>query len=126
MRKSNLVGGILLVLFGLVFLASNFGYIEPGFFYRLGQLWPLWLVVGGLLLMARNYGNLRYAAGVVVVLMLFVAYLDPAFLDGLGGYRYWAHGSIWHVSSFWGLLFLAGAVWVLYNLFGRNHKHETR
>lgn len=126
MRKSNMVGGILLVLFGLLFLASNFGYIEPGYFYRLGQLWPLWLVVAGLLLIARNYQGLRYAAALVLALMLLVAFLDPAFLDGMNGYRYWHHGSTWHFSSFVGLLFLAGAVWVFYNLFGRNRKHETR
>jgi len=125
-RKSNLVGGILLLGFGLVFLASNFGYIEPGYFYRLGQLWPLWLVVGGLLVMARNYAPLRYAAGAVVAFMLLMAFLDPAFLDGMHGYRFWRHGSGWHLSSFGGLLFLAGAVWVLYNLFGRNRQHETR
>jgi len=126
MRKSNMVGGVLLVLFGLVFLAGNFGYIEPGYFYRLGQLWPLWLVVGGLLLLARNYEKLRYAAGIVVALMLLSAFLEPVFLDGMNSYRYWDHGSTWHFSSFWGLLFLAGAVWVLYNLFGRSQNHETR
>jgi drug/metabolite transporter (DMT)-like permease len=125
MRKSNLTGGIILVLFGLLFLAGNLGYVEPGFFYRLGQMWPLWLVVGGLLIMARNWPGLRFAAGAVVALMLLAAVVDPGFLDSMGGYRYWRHGGLWHMSSFWGLLFLAGAVWVLYNIFGRG-RHETR
>jgi hypothetical protein len=125
MRKSNLTGGILLVFFGLVFLAGNFGYIEPGFFYRLGQMWPLWLVVGGLLLIARNWPGLRLAAAGVVLLMLLGALFDPAFLDSVSGYRYWRHGGLWHMTSFWGLLFLAGAVWVLYTIFGRD-RHEAR
>lgn len=123
MRKSNLVGGILLILFGVMFLAVNYGFIEPGYFHRLGQLWPLWLVVVGFLLLARSYPRLRLAAGAVVVLMLLAAVTHPGFLDSFHGYRYWHH--TWSTSSFGGLLFLVGAVWVLYTLFGRDHKRAT-
>ena len=73
MRKSNLIGGLLLIFAGLVFMASNLGYIDQGFFFRLGQLWPFWLVVGGLMMLSRSYERLRMAAGAVVVLMLLVA-----------------------------------------------------
>lgn len=118
MRKSNLTGGILLIFAGLVFMASNLGYIDQGFFFRLGQLWPFWLVVGGLMMLSRSHESFRIAAGGVVVLMLVVAIADPGFLDSFHGYRYWRHS--WSASSVWGLLFLAGSVWVLYNLFGRS------
>ena len=120
MRRSNVVGGLMLIFFGLIFLASNLGYIDPGYFHRLGQLWPLWLVVGGLMLLAHNYPALRIAAGSVVVIMLLVALTDPGFLDSFHGYRYWRHS--WGPSSFWGLLFLVGGVWFLYSVFGRNKR----
>ena len=91
-----------MISFGLVFLAGNLGFIDAGYFYRLGQLWPLWLVVGGFLLLSKTYPNLRLAAGGVVGLMLLLAILHPAFLDSFHGYRYWQHS--WGAHSFWGLL----------------------
>jgi len=124
MRKPNVVGGALLILFGFVFLAGNMGYIDSGYFYRLGQLWPLWLVVGGCLLLARTYPAVRYGAGGVVLLMLLLAITHPAFLDSFSGYRYWRHA--WEISSYWGLLFLLGAVWVLYSLFGKDGKRAAK
>ena len=123
MHRPNLVGGVLLIFFGLVFLAGNLGFIDPGYFYRLGQLWPLWFVVGGLLLMSRTFPRLRLAAGVVVALMLATAIVDPAFMDSFSGYRFWHRD--WTTHSFWGLLFLAGSVWVLYSLFGRKSQHAS-
>lgn len=124
MAKSNIVGGGLLIFFGLVFLAANLGWIDPGYFYRLGRLWPMWLVVGGLLLLSRSFASLRYWAGGVVVLMLLAAVMQPAFLDSFHGRGYFRHG--WGPHSFWGLLFLAGAVWVLYLLFGRSTDRATQ
>lgn len=124
MSRANILGGALLIFFGLVFLAGNLGWIHPGYFYRLGQLWPLWLVVGGLLLLARSFPVLRYWAGGVVVLMLLAAVTQPRFLDSLSGHGYFRHG--WGPHSFWGLLFLAGAVWVLYTLFGRTESRATQ
>jgi len=128
MRKSNMVGGILLLFFGLVFLAGNLGYLEQGYFYRLGQLWPLWLLVAGFMVLARGNSNFRYAAGATVALMLILAVWGPSFLDTYSyGRYYWRHDFPFeHMSSFWGLLFLAGAVWLLYSLFGRNHTNETK
>ena len=122
MRKSNVVGGVLLIFFGLVFLAGNMGYIDAGYFYRLGQLWPLWLVVGGCLMLARTYPGARYVAGGVVGLMLLMAVTAPRFMDSFRGYRYWHH---WEPSTMWGLLFLAGSVWVLYSLFGKDRKRAA-
>jgi drug/metabolite transporter (DMT)-like permease len=119
-----MLGGALLIFFGLVFLAANLGWIHPGYFYRLGQLWPMWLVVAGLLLMSRSFPRLRYWAGAVVVLMLLAAVAQPQFLDSFHGRSYFRHG--WGAHSFWGLLFLAGAVWVLYNLFGRSADRATQ
>jgi len=81
MTRANILGGILLIFFGLVFLAGNLGWVNPGYFYRLGQLWPLWLVVGGLLLLSRSFPTLRYWAGGVVVLMLLAAVTQPRFLE---------------------------------------------
>ena len=124
MSRANLLGGILLIFFGLVFLAANLGWINPGYFYRLGQLWPLWLVVAGFMLMSRSFPMLRYWAGSVVVLMLVAALTQPKFLDSFHGYGYFRHG--WGPHSFWGLLFLAGAVWVLYSLFGRSESRATQ
>lgn len=122
MTRANVVAGVLLIFFGLVFLAANVGWIHPGYFYRLGQLWPLWLVVGGLMLLSRSLPVLRYWAGGVVVLMLLAAVAQPRFLDSFHG-GYFRHG--WGPHSFWGLLFLAGAVWVLYLLFGRTGDRAT-
>lgn len=123
MSKPNIIGGGLLILFGLVFLAANLGWVNPGYFYRLGQLWPMWLIVGGLLLLARSFSVLRFWAGGVVVLMLLAAVTHPRFLDSFHVGGYVRHG--WGPHSFWGLLFLAGAVWVLYNLFGRSVDRAT-
>ena len=124
MRKSNTVGGVLLIFFGLVFLAGNLGFVDPGYFYRLGQLWPLWFVIGGCLLLSRTYPVARLVAGGIVVLMLLLAIVHPEFMDSFRGYRYWRHS--WELSSFWGLLFLAGSVWVLYSLFGRNGARASK
>ena len=124
MVRTNILGGALLIFFGLVFLAANLGFVDPGYFYRLGQLWPLWLVVGGFLLLSRTFPSMRLAAGSVVGLMLLTAIIGPNFLDSFHGYRYWQHS--WGAHSFWGLLFLVGAVWVLYSLFGRDGERATK
>lgn len=52
MRRDNTVRGVILVLLGVFFLASNFGWINWG---SLWKFWPLILVaVGVSMLMPKN------------------------------------------------------------------------
>lgn len=45
MKKNDLIGGVILILVGMMFLAGNY---DLGFDVNFGRLWPLILVVLGL------------------------------------------------------------------------------
>ncbi|QRN85124.1 hypothetical protein JR334_09145 [Clostridia bacterium] len=47
-KKSNVFGGILLILAGLIFLSSNFNIIPWDFWRDLWKFWPVILILLGL------------------------------------------------------------------------------
>jgi len=47
-RGGGVFGPVLLIAIGLLFLASNLGYLGPVSWFQLLQLWPLLLVLGGI------------------------------------------------------------------------------
>lgn len=48
MRRKSILSGLILILVGLWFLASNLGFRWPGFL-DWGQLWPAFIILGGLI-----------------------------------------------------------------------------
>ena len=55
---SYLVGGLLIVLGG-IFLLDNFGYLDADWAFE--NLWPLLLVLGGVILISRRRGRLDHS-----------------------------------------------------------------
>ncbi|HKA35463.1 MAG TPA: DUF5668 domain-containing protein [Thermoanaerobaculia bacterium] len=63
-RASRLVGGLLLLLLGTLFVLQNLGYVRAG---RLGDYWPLLLVWVGLARMLTH--RRHFASGLVIFLL---------------------------------------------------------
>ena len=63
-RASRLVGGILLLFLGALFVLQNLGYVRAG---RIGDYWPLLLVWVGLVRMLSH--RRQFASGLVVFLL---------------------------------------------------------
>ncbi len=67
MRKGNLLTGIILILFGVIFLLSNFGIVNISF----QKLWPLLILIPGVLLELSFFIN-RREPGVLVPAGIFI------------------------------------------------------
>lgn len=70
-ERDSLVGPILMVGAGIIFLFNNLGWVEWSIWESLLRLWPLLLIIGGLDLIIGR----RSAVGGVVVAILAVALL---------------------------------------------------
>ena len=92
MRAVNIVGPIFLIGLGLLFLLNNFGFHIP-FGRLIGQLWPLFLIVPGVLqiLRATAAGPVRadgaLTGGVVMVTVGGLFLLQN--ITGIGFGRTW-------------------------------------
>lgn len=108
---SRIVGGLLLLILGTVFLLQNFGVLHAG---RLGDYWPLILVWVGLARILTPRGRHRFASG-VVILALGIAFQ----LDRLG--------VLWiHARDFWPLLLVvAGLALVAESFIGRSPRNGS-
>lgn len=105
-RISRIVGGLMLLILGAVFLLQNFGMLHAG---RVGDYWPLLLVWVGLTRMIGGSRGRHHFASGVVILALGVAFQ----LDRLG--------IVWiHARDFWPLLLVvAGVALVAESVMGR-------
>lgn len=105
-RISRIVGGLMLLTLGAVFLLQNFGVLHAG---RVGDYWPLLLVWVGLSRMIGGTRGRHHFASGVVILALGVAFQ----LDRLG--------IVWiHARDFWPLLLVvAGVALVAESVMGR-------
>ncbi len=72
-NRAGLLGGIALILLGLTFLLNNFGLVPDS----LANLWPLFVIGGGIWLLARAARRRRGGGivGGVLVLALGVFWL---------------------------------------------------
>ncbi|MDO9548996.1 MAG: hypothetical protein Q7J65_08555 [Candidatus Marinimicrobia bacterium] len=103
-NKSNFITGFLLILLGIFLLSAQFGYI------CWGNLWPFFLIIGGVLfflgflLNRRNYGLLMPGSVLTVIGLLFL---------------YTNAGRWYEMENFWPTFVLApGIGFVLMFLFG--------
>jgi cell wall-active antibiotic response 4TMS protein YvqF len=70
-RRGGVVGPLILIFLGAVFLLQNTGYLPPNFWLNLWKLWPLVLVLVGIeLLLAHRVPWLALAGLAAVVLVL--------------------------------------------------------
>jgi Domain of unknown function (DUF5668) len=71
MRNRNLFWPAVLILIGVIALLINSGAVSPDRLYRLGDLWPLILIVIGLEILARRalHGAMSDLAAVLVILV---------------------------------------------------------
>ena len=53
-RRGGVVGPLVLIFIGVVFLLQNTGYLPPNFWVNLWRLWPLLLVLAGIELLFAN------------------------------------------------------------------------
>jgi Domain of unknown function (DUF5668) len=72
-RRGGVVGPLILIFIGSVFLLENTGYLPPNTWLNLWRLWPLALVLGGVeLLFAHRIPWLLLAALAVMVMVVGV------------------------------------------------------
>ena len=70
-RRGGVVGPLVLIFIGAVFLLQNTGYLPPTFWVNLWRLWPLLLVLAGIeLLVAHRIPWLILACVAALVLVL--------------------------------------------------------
>jgi hypothetical protein len=70
-RRGGVVGPLILIFIGCVFLLQNTGYLPPNFWVNLWRLWPVILVLIGIeLLLAHRVPWLALAALATVVLII--------------------------------------------------------
>ena len=70
-RRGGVVGPLVLIFIGGVFLLQNAGYLPPNFWTNLWRLWPLVLVLAGIeLLLAHRVPWLALAGLAAIVLIL--------------------------------------------------------
>jgi len=70
-RRGGVVGPLILIFIGAVFLLQNTGYLPPNFWVNLWRLWPLILVLIGIeLLLAHRIPWLAVAGLTALVLLL--------------------------------------------------------
>jgi len=70
--RGGLVGPVLLIGLGLVFLAQNMGWVGPGIWLSLLRMWPLILVAVGVDLLIPRRSALGTLLSLVLVLAVFV------------------------------------------------------
>lgn len=58
MQSKSIVGALILIVFGVVFLLSNLGLV-PRFGHLMAQWWPLILIVVGVSQLVRRRSNNR-------------------------------------------------------------------
>jgi len=78
-RRHSVVGPLILIVFGLLFLLRNFGYTIP-LFHNFAKFWPLLLVVIGLVRLAEFFAARKaqrpmpgMGAGTVFLLLIVIA-----------------------------------------------------
>jgi hypothetical protein len=79
-RRGGVVGPLILIFLGGVFLLQNTGYLPPNFWVNLWRLWPVILVLVGIeLLLANRIPWLVLAGLAAVVLVLGAAVTNSGF-----------------------------------------------
>ncbi len=83
-RRRGVVGPVILIAMGLVFLANNLGLLGWEVWSVLWRLWPVWLIAGGLdILFGRNTAWGRWVIlGVVLTFLGGALYLYPTLSAG--------------------------------------------
>jgi hypothetical protein len=69
-RRGGVVGPLILIFLGCVFLLQNTGYLPPNFWLNLWRLWPVILVLVGLELLLANRVPWLALAGLAAVLLV--------------------------------------------------------
>lgn len=83
MKAGRILFGIIIVLFGLIFLLNNMGILPWDFWPQLIQLWPVLLIVIGLRI-AFPRGPLALLSGLVLILAVILALIYAQDLDMAG------------------------------------------
>lgn len=80
-RRRGIVGPVILIAMGLVFLLNNMGLLDWSVWSVLWRLWPVWLIAGGLdLLFGRNTAWGRWVIlGVVLTVLAGAVIWMPAY-----------------------------------------------
>lgn len=88
-------GGLLLIVFGIVFLLNNFGILSWSIWAFLWKLWPVFLISWGLdLLLGKKFGSLINATLFIVVvgiIVIFIAQPNHPLLQRLN-----QKNNLWH------------------------------
>jgi hypothetical protein len=72
-RRGGVVGPLILIFLGGVFLLQNTGYLPPNFWFNLWRLWPVILVLVGIELLLANRVPWLVLAGLAAVVLVLGA-----------------------------------------------------
>lgn len=89
--RGSLVGPVILIGFGVLFLLSNLGFLEWGIWETLARLWPLFLVAAGLDLV---FGRASAWVGVLIGLVVLAIVTAAAF----GSFNWWGRPATWRTA----------------------------
>lgn len=92
MKSDKITGGLLLICIGILFLLSNFGYINWSILGNIIYLWPLILVVLGINIIFREYQLVK----VISWLLFLVVFVGYGFYNGE---RYMSKASLQHQNT---------------------------
>jgi hypothetical protein len=84
-RRGGVVGPLILIFLGAVFLLQNTGYLPPNFWMNLWRLWPLVLVLVGIELLLAHRVSWVALAGVAAVALVLGAFATNTSMPTLGG-----------------------------------------
>lgn len=90
MNNSKVIWGLVLVVFGALFLLNNFNILPWNFWFRLSRLWPVLLILVGIAMLVRDRRlALALAIGVVVLALAWAIWgYEPPM-------RYWPGRGPW-------------------------------
>jgi hypothetical protein len=109
MRKNDIVGGVIVMLVGLVFLAGNYDFGLFGVEVDFGRLWPLILIVLGVAKMAFPEGESRLGG------------LPLVFVGGI----FLAHNyDVMRIHQSWPLFIVAAGIGILAGAWSCSPKKE--
>jgi len=84
MRRANLIGGLLLIYFGIIFLLTNFKVLGWDFYLTFLSFWPLFLIALGLWIIFHKLPVVQIIVLILILVIPLVYYLGvgPRYLFG--------------------------------------------
>jgi hypothetical protein len=82
-KNGDVVGAVLMIILGMIFLANNFGFLPWSVWGTLWRFWPVFLILSGVQMFLGESGWVRSIFAVLVIMFL-VGGLMYLMFSGMG------------------------------------------